>query len=171
MLSPTHEFPVLVIRSEVLRHGSIDTYAVHCLRGQVFSRCKSELFVCTSHGLFHGCVIARCLFVLSRTSWQRVLRNRHRKRKMMTRSSSRFTCGTVGGGRMAALQCHDVLHIFSGTWLLLTEPPTQDQARRLPKDQFPHRVLVRVPTDVSVRSEEPSRAVSKPSVALAPPLC
>ena len=72
---------------------------------------------------------------------------------------------------MAALQCHDVLHIFSGTWLLLTEPPTQDQARRLPKDQLPHRVLVRVPTDVSVSSEEPSRAVSKPSVAPAPPLC
>ena len=54
---------------------------------------------------------------------------------------------------------------------MLTELLTQDQARRLPKDQLPRRVLVRVLTEVSVRSEEPSRAVSKPSVALAPPLC
>ena len=33
------------------------------------------------------------------------------------------------------------------------------------------RVLVRVRTDVSVRSEVPSRAVSKSSFAFAPPLC
>ena len=72
---------------------------------------------------------------------------------------------------MVALQCHGVLHICSDTRLLLREPPTQDQARRLPKDQLPRRVLVRVRTDVSVQSEESSRAVSKPSVAPAPPLC
>ena len=70
---------------------------------------------------------------------------------------------------MVALQCHDVLHIC--TRLLPTEPPTQDQARRLPKDQLPRRVLVRVRTNVSVRSEAPSRAVSKSLVAPAPPLC
>ena len=70
-----------------------------------------------------------------------------------------------------ALQCHDVLHICSDTRLLPTEPLTQDQALRLPKDQLPRRVLVRVRTDVSVRSEEQSRAVPKSSVALAPPLC
>ena len=64
---------------------------------------------------------------------------------------------------MVALQCHDVLHIC--TRLLPTEPPTQDQARRLPKDQLPRRVLVRVRTNVSVRSEAPSRAVSKSLVA------
>ena len=62
------------------------------------------------------------------------------------------------------------LHIFSDARLLPTEPPTQDQARRLPKDQFPRRVLVKVRTDVSV-PEEPSRVVLKSSVALAPPLC
>ena len=45
---------------------------------------------------------------------------------------------------MVALQCHDVLHICSDTRLLLTEPPTQDKARRLPKDHLPRRVLVRV---------------------------
>ena len=72
---------------------------------------------------------------------------------------------------MVALQCHDVLHICSDTRLLLTEPPTQDKARRLPKDHLPRRVLVRVRKCVSVRSKEPSRAVSKPSVAPAPALC
>ena len=72
---------------------------------------------------------------------------------------------------MVALQCHDVLHICSDTRLLLTEPPTQDKARRLPKDHLPRRVHVRVRTDVSVRSEEPSRAVSKPSVAPSPAHC
>ena len=50
--------------------------------------------------------------------------------------------------------CHDVLHICSGTWLLLTEMLTQDQSRCLPKDQLPQRVLVRVLTEVSVPSEE-----------------
>ena len=72
---------------------------------------------------------------------------------------------------MVALQCHDVLHICSDSRLLLREPLTQDQARRLPKDQLPRRVLVRVRTEVSVQSEESSRAVSKPSVAPAPPFC
>ena len=72
---------------------------------------------------------------------------------------------------MVALQFHDVLHICSDTRLLLTEPPTQDKARRLPKDHRPRRVHVRVRTDVSVRSEEPSRAVSKPSVAPSPAHC
>ena len=70
-----------------------------------------------------------------------------------------------------ALQCHDVLRTCWGTRLLPTEPPTQNQARRMPKDQLPRRVLVRVRTDVSVRSEEPYRAGSKSSVAFAPPLC
>ena len=72
---------------------------------------------------------------------------------------------------MVALQRHDVSHFCSDTGLAPTEPPTQDQARRLPKDQLPRRALVRVRTDVSVRSEEPSRTVSKSSVAPAPPLC
>ena len=72
---------------------------------------------------------------------------------------------------MVAQQCHDVLHICSDTRLLPTEAPTQDRALRLSKDQLPRRVLVRVRTDVSVRSEEPSRAVSKYSFAPAPPLC
>ena len=72
---------------------------------------------------------------------------------------------------MVALQCHDILLICSDTQSLPTEPPTQDQARRLPMDQLPRRVLVRVRTDVSVRSEEPFRAVSKTPVAPAPPLC
>ena len=53
---------------------------------------------------------------------------------------------------MVALQCHYVLHICSDTRLLPMEPTTQDQAGRLPKDQLPRRVLVRVRTDVSVRS-------------------
>ena len=86
VLSSKHEIRVLVTRSEVLRHawGSIDIYAVHCPRGQVFH-------VASLNRLFHGCVTARCLFVLSRTGWQRVLRSRHRNRKMMTQSSSRCT--------------------------------------------------------------------------------
>ena len=70
---------------------------------------------------------------------------------------------------MAALHCHDVLHICLDTRLLPTERPTQDH-RRLPKDQLPRRVLVRMRTDVSVRSEKPFRADLKSSVAPAPPL-
>ena len=74
-----------------------------------------------SHGLFRGFVTARCLFILALSTfcgtsgfplfctsvgfhpsssrlefsfascWQRVVRNRHRNRKMMTRNSSRCT--------------------------------------------------------------------------------
>ena len=44
-------------------------------------------------------------------------------------------------GKMVALQCHDVSHICSDTRLLPRDTSTQDQPRRLPKDQLPRRVL------------------------------
>ena len=120
VLSSILSFLVLVTRSEVLRDGSIAISAVHCLRGQV-----------SRNGLFRGCENARCLFILALSTfcgtngfplfctsaswilsfgisfasdWQRVLCNRHRDRKMMTRSSSRCISATVGDGRMVALQ-------------------------------------------------------------------
>ena len=98
-----HMKRVLVARSEVLRDGSIDTSAVHCPRRQVLHVAKLIFSFAPSHGLYPGCVTARSLFSTSvgfhpgsarlefslASDWQRVLRNRHRNRKMMTRSSSR----------------------------------------------------------------------------------
>ena len=46
---------------------------------------------------------------------------------------------------MVALQCHDVLHICSGTWLLLAELLTQDQARRFPRISFRDAYLSECP--------------------------
>ena len=40
------------MRSEVLREGSIDIHAVQSPRGQVFSRCKSELSIVLRKGRF-----------------------------------------------------------------------------------------------------------------------
>ena len=195
VLSSVLQCLVSVTRSEVVRDGShpLPTRGSH-------ARCKSELSVCTiSWVVSRMCectmsVHSRTVIVLWK-KWISIVLHKCRfpswilsfgfqlclrlaessaqsssQSEVVTRSSSRCIRATVGDGRMVALQCHDVLLVCSDTRLLPTEPPTQDQSRRLPMDQLSRRVLVRVRTDVSVRSEEPSRVGSKSSVALASPL-